>query len=161
MIHQPRQSPVVEILSQARLEIERNRQEIDLLRASLSTKDKRVTSLEHELDASRQLASSLTDQLKAQIQVASSGSVHDPVLLAYSFSMQTIGPAVLDTGLQADNLNDNTDHKEVERLQAKLEQITSEYEALKMEHEDSQLRLASAKSENELLHSKHSSSTIN
>lgn len=38
MIHQPRQSPVVEILSQARLEIERNRQEIDLLRASLSTK---------------------------------------------------------------------------------------------------------------------------
>lgn len=149
MIHQPRQSPVVEILSQARLEIERNRQEIDLLRASLSTKDKRVTNLEHELDASRQLASSLTDQLKAQIQVASSGSVHDPVLLAYSFSMQTIGPAVLDTGLQADNLNDNTDHKEVERLQAKLEQITSEYEALKMEHEDSQLRLASAKSENE------------
>lgn len=149
MIHQPRQSPVVEILSQARLEIEKNRQEIDLLRVSLSMKDKRMTSLEHELDASRQLAASLTDQLKARIQAESPGASHSAALLAYSFNMQTAEPTTLDVSLQADIPSNSTNQKEIEKVQARLEQITSEYEALKMEHEDFQLRLASTKSENE------------
>lgn len=149
MIHQPRQSPVVEILSQARLEIERNRQEIDVLRVSLSAKDKRMANLEHELGVSRHLAASLTDQLKARIQAESIDSSSGAALMTYSFNMQTTGPATSNIGTQMDIQGDSMDKKEFERLQVKLEQITNEYDALKLEHEDFQLRLASAKSENE------------
>lgn len=149
MIHQPRQSPVAEILSQARLEIERNRQEIDILRVSLSAKDKRMASLEHELGASRNLAASLTDQLKARILAESPSSSRGAALLTYSFNMQTAGPMLSDASIQMDAQSDAMNKEEIERLQARLEQITSEYEELKMEHEDFQLRLASTKSENE------------